>query len=73
MKIEIMCDNFLFFRTDSIAEALAEALVFTHALDRFIHGCPLLIYCNGVQFDINDIERIVKNENCWNAKVSVHK
>ena len=69
MKIEIMCDNVPFFRTDSIAEAL----VFTHALSRFIHGCPLLIYYNGVQFDENDIERIVKNENCRNAKVSVHE
>ena len=69
MKIEIMCDNVPFFRTDSFAEAL----VFTHALDRFIHGCSLLIYYNGVQFDENDIERIVKNENCRNAKISVHE
>lgn len=69
MKIEIMCDNVPFFRTDSIAEVL----VFTHALDRFIHGCPLLLYYNGIQFDENDIERIVKNENCRNAKVSVHE
>ena len=69
MRIEIMCDNVPFFRTDSIAEAL----VFAHALDRFIHGCPLLMYYNGVQFDENDIERIVKNENCRNAKVSVHE
>lgn len=69
MKIEILCDNVPFFRTDSIAEAL----IFTHALDRFIHGCPLLTYYNGVQFNENDIERIVKNENCRNEKVSVHK
>ena len=69
MKIEIMCDNVPFFRTDSIAEAL----VFTHALSRFIHGCPLLTYYNGVQFDETDIERIVKNESCRNAKVSVHE
>lgn len=69
MKIEILCDNVPFFRTDSIAEAL----VFSHALDRFIHGCPLLIYYNGVQFTKDDIERIMKNESCRYEKVSVHE